>query len=65
MKKRIIEIDEELKAPFSLEEIYQLCYENMLYTIAENQSKTFSKEDLLRSLEVPLVPIALPLEQLK
>jgi len=26
MKKRLIQIDEELKAPFSLGEIYQLCY---------------------------------------
>ena len=50
MKERINEIDEELKAPFSLEEIYQLCYENMLYVIAENPSKNFSREDLLRSL---------------
>lgn len=65
MRKRIDEIDEELQTPFSLEEIYQLCYENLLWTVSENPSKDFSKEELLKSLEVPLIPIDLPLEQLK
>ena len=26
MKEKIVEVDEQLKTPFSLEEIYQLCY---------------------------------------
>ena len=65
MKKRIEEIDEALKAPFTLEEIYQLCYENLLWTISENPTKQFNRDDLLKSLEVPLVPIDLPLDYLR
>lgn len=65
MKNRIVEIDEQLKVPFSLEEIYQLCYENFLWTVSQNTEKTYSKEELLRSLETPLVPVDLPINQLK
>jgi hypothetical protein len=65
MKNRITEIDEQLKVPFSLEEIYQLCYENFLWTVTQTTEKTYSKEELLRSLETPLVPVDLPIAQLK
>jgi len=36
MKQRIIDIDEELKVPYTLEEIYQLCYENLLWYISQH-----------------------------
>jgi hypothetical protein len=65
MRKRIDQIDETLKDPFSMEEIYQLCYENMLWTISQSTSQNYDRDELLRSLEVPLVPIDLPLEQLR
>lgn len=61
MKNRIIEIDEQMKVPFSLEEIYQLCYENFLWTVSQTTEKTYSKEELLKSLETPIVPVDLPI----
>lgn len=65
MKQRIAQIDEELKVPYTLEEIYQLCYENLLWYISQHTEKTYSKEALLKSLETPLVPVDLPLSQLR
>jgi hypothetical protein len=33
--------------------------------VSQNNEKNYNKEQLLKSLEIPLVPIDMPIEQLK
>lgn len=58
-------MEEEAAKPYSLDEIFQCLYNNLLFYLHENQDRLYKKEEVLKRLKTPLIPLDVPLEKIK
>ena len=54
-------MEEEARQPYSLDEIFQCMYNNLLLYLHENEDRLYKKEEILKRLKTPLVPVDIPL----
>jgi hypothetical protein len=48
-----------------MDEIYQCAYHNFLLYLYENKEKVYNKDEILKSLTCPLIPIDVPIQTIK